>query len=249
MTLPLLGAGGSGFNPNDLSGIALGADVNSGMFREFNSQTTPSAVNDPVGSWVPLIGPTLNSTTNNNRMTRRTVDGKNRLQADGLDDLLKTDDPTFIGNFAGLNKPFTVALWLQWLSLAASGNPWGFTSTSTTVPFTMLQNNTTPAYSRNRRNDANQANSSLDGTPNLLPHSYIATFDGSSWVQYVDGATVGSPLAITSGTCTFTRFAIGILSRTVDQTPFNGYLGNVYVYNRVLTAQEITDVSAYLLAN
>jgi hypothetical protein len=236
------------FKPKDLTGLQLWLDPYEGLYQETGSPTTLAGNTEPVGSWVPRIGPTLHSLTDARRPTRQTVNGRVRVSFDGTDDFLLTDDSTFLSLFAGTDKPCTVAFGLQVGSVAVSNCPWAFASMSSPTPFMFLQTNTTPAYTRQRRNDANQNVSSNDGTPNTSYHSSIFVMDGVNINHYIDGVVIGSPLAISSGAATFTRLAIGCLSRsTGDATFYSGYIGHFCFWNRALTPCEITKLNKFLI--
>jgi hypothetical protein len=226
-------------------------DPGVGTFQETSSPTTASGITDPVGSWVDrLAGITLSSTNDSKRPTKQVVAGKPRISFDGVDDFLKTDDASFIANFAGTDKPCTIAFGIHVGSLAASGCQWGFASNASATPFMFLQTNTTPRYTRQRRNDAGQNSSSNDGTPDTNYHSSIYVMDGTNINHYIDGVVVGSPLAISSGAATFTRLAIGCLSRFgSDSTFYNAYIGHFCVWNRALTTGEIAQVNKYLISH
>jgi hypothetical protein len=113
------------FKPTDLPGLELFLEVGRGFFQETDSPTTPSEPTPVVGSWVPVVGPTISAIADNRRLTRQTVSGKIHVQCDGLDDFFKPDDTNFIALFTGTDKPFPVALNFQFLDVTTAGTaPW-----------------------------------------------------------------------------------------------------------------------------
>jgi len=90
--------------------------------------------------------------------------------------------------------------------------------------------------------DNPDGNAEIDGNVNVANsawHHIVCIYDGSYIRLYVDG-TAATPVAF-SYTITYNaanRFCIG--TREVDDNYYTGYIRNVGVYNRALTADEVT---------
>lgn len=79
------------------------------------------------------------------------------------------------------------------------------------------------------------------GTVDTNPHIFRAVYNTTSSVLYKDGTSIISGNA---GSNTLTGLTLG--ANNAGATNFDGFLGEIIVYNKVLSTTEVTQVQTYL---
>ncbi|MGR3218839.1 MAG: hypothetical protein ACUZ8H_03350 [Candidatus Anammoxibacter sp.] len=178
--------------------------------------------------------PTTNSSTQNN---------KNILEFDGGDYLVSP-----LGSmFSGSDKPFTIFT----MSLNTSGAAkyiWNAGRASASEPLIGLRYEA-DGFDVLKRDDASvlvekTGGSNVDGTPEIL----TVACAGTTISLNKNSTVVYTAQAFDVGTTTIDQFTIGALNIGGSQSNFlTGKIGEIVVYDRLLSAVEIADIEFEML--
>lgn len=236
------------FVPTDISGLTLWLDYMQGTYTT-SLMTVPSIVGGPVGGWTDLSGNDYHATELVNMPTLQD-DG---IEFDGVNDVLRVARMT--GQF-GAGFSYFVAASVADARAAGTQILWGATQATPSRQYFNQQFSSVGVFlSRISENDVNKdttLNTFDDGTSAMFLSS--ATANPSGNLQgYFNGSAVGTPAAL--GALTWANIATAIA-----EAPFLGCRNNggtpgsftactikaLLIYNRPLTATELTQVHRYL---
>jgi len=228
----------SGFNPATISGIVHWWDANDSSSLLFNSGF--------VESWTSKAGTktVASQSTANNRPATTTVNGKTAIQFDGSNDgfnftgTAATDETWIIAAAQAVDQSGTRAL----VSDGGNGDGVNIARGSTARLVDTSWGNSTEGTGRLRPAYA---------TPNTVPFGpavlSVVRSSAAGGFVFIDGtqrisAVNGASSFTTSNSVTIQR--IGYLASSVFQ--FQGWIGEILLYNRALSATERLKIERYL---
>lgn len=85
------------------------------------------------------------------------------------------------------------------------------------------------------------------GTANTNAHCLLCRFNGTTVDAWVDNTQIINNLGLDVGVTTPTQFALGMLPRNTNTSFFDGYIGEVALWNRALTNTECGTVRTALI--
>lgn len=250
-------SGGRAFSPLSLSPTAyLRAAALDTLFQEVAGETAVSEAEDTVGAWNDLSANGFDLTAAADDATRPLwhPDGgaggaSPYVLLDGTDDYLFR--AASIGAYAAGASSWFVAVRgnpavirrLAAEGSSASDNPiydlLQARQTTASTGSVFIQND---AASTIVNDDEDVQLNAFDNTDNV----YGVVDDGSSITGYLDGVA-SEPISYTrSGTLTLNRFAVGALLRASPALFFAGRVYALVIVNRVLTADEIANLTTSL---
>jgi hypothetical protein len=199
---------------------------------------------DPLNAWPDLSGlgnhATQSTPTNQPAVKTGIVNGRPVVRfASASSQYLKAD--TLAAALGGSDVPFT-AVWVGRLADTPGSNyAWfGLGRSSTANPLHYGLSNGSGLLLGQRRDDAATSKSTTaTGTLDTAAHVFAHVFWGTTLDQLVDGAgSTGNDLDV--GTITFDQFALGTLNRTTAANFLNGDLAFFGLWNRALSARELS---------
>jgi hypothetical protein len=216
----------TGFNPKSISGLDMWLDANDSA-----SVTLDSAA---VSEWKDKAkGSVFAQTTPNNRPTLTTINGKTALLFDGTTDTLSCVDPF---------TTFPLSMFFVQRIVAATN--FGMTYTvGGSNDFNLRQNGTTGQLQIQMTSTAAGYSSTVLSTTvaQLISVVYQSTAENS--VAYLNGtALTPTSGAFSQPTLSGTHF-IGSRNASFH---FNGYVGEILIYGKTVTATERAKIHQYL---
>lgn len=234
----------SGFSPRQIAGLAAWWD---------STDNSTITTDTGVSAWVDKVnGYTLDQATGANQPTLSTINGKQAFDYNGSSQFLEADDAGLIAEANGASVNDTTIFYvgeIDAVSSSAYGVAFGSTDDGTPV-YAVLQPIQSGSvwrvfYRGDDNNNQTLVSSTAqysNGTPYVLAQS-----TASSIVGRANGAEVVSASNTASGdTMLTTRLGVGALARTSVSNYWNGRIGDVLIYNRVLTTAEIQRVERWL---
>jgi hypothetical protein len=216
----------TGFNPKSISGLDMWLDAND------SGTLTPST--GPVSEWRDKAkGSVFAQLDFNNRPTLTTINGKTALLFDGSNDTLSCVNPftTFplsmffvqrIVSFSNFGMTYTVG----------SSNDFNLRQNGTTGQLQIQMTSTAAGY----------ASTTLSTTAaQLISVVYDSTAANS--VAYLDG-TARTPTS--GGFSQPTLSGTHYIGSRAGSFPFNGYIGEILVYSKTVSATERAKITQYL---
>jgi len=212
-------AGLQRFIPTD--GLVLYLDGNN-----TNKQVmTASTAND-------ISGNNYNGTLTNGVALAR--DGQRSFSFDGTNDYIRVDG-TILQDSGG-----TINIWFKPLGLPPSGfTSYIFAAVGTNSDRYYLVVNNNASFSVCRGNP----NVCIGGSVNTLNvwYNFTMTWDSTNFSRYLNGVQQGVTTSYTASGTT-TTFIIGGYTSPLGTQVFNGNIGQVRIYNRPLTATEVSTI-------
>lgn len=236
------------FDPRDIRGLTLWLDYRNGVYTD-TAMTTRATVGQTVKGWADRSGNGYHATEATNPPTLAS-DG---LAFDGTNDVLRVARMT--GQFGGGFSWFIVAQ-------ASDGRPasniaiWGASTNSSVDAYFWDAIETNGTQRPQIFVDGGQFSTNMgalaDGQSGVFMHSFIAT-PASTATGYVNGTQTGTPANISAATW-------ANIAGAVPETPFigaknqggnpsvffTGTIRTLLIYNRPLTATELTQVHRYI---
>lgn len=168
--------------------------------------------------------------------------------ADGVTLNGTTDYVKAVADFRSGDSLGTVTAWIKHTS-GTAGAVWAAADEATTSRFMIFFVSSSDGLSLQQQDGAGLDTISTDTTPitNATWHHVAISSNGSRWLIYVDGFVVAHSVntGADSGdwfadTSAVDNFTIGVRVRTTPSTFFNGSIQEPHVYDRELSAAEIT---------
>jgi hypothetical protein len=233
----------SGFNPKTIAGLSAWWDSTD------NSKITTDT---GVSAWVDKVnGYTLAQSIGANQPTISSINGKQAFDYNGSTQVLTSTDAGLVALATGASVPPTTIFYVVRIDVAGQVFPVVFGNTSNAAPFySAIHPDGGSLWRTSYRNNA----SSIVNTNSTAQYAastpyVIATSTSSDIVGRVNGAQVVSASSTAAaGAITVNVLAVGALVRTSAASFLNGQVGDVLIYNRVLTASEIQRVERWLSA-
>ena len=229
------------FNPTDIDGCVLWLDGADGSSMTL-SGTTVTQWNDKSGN-----GNSTTTTTGTSTWTASAINGLNAVQFNSASWFLGPSVNNgavvtvfAVGTMTGGNSGTGARTdTLRMVSLATP-SVHDYASTLTTCAI-IRYGTTTSIYAY--RTGTGDLSTGVVGLS--TPFIACSQYDGTNHTMYVNG-TAGTPVA-TSGNFGYTTYGIGC-DPALDNTPWNGFVGEVIIYNAALTTQQRQQVEGYLAA-
>jgi len=231
------------FNPKAINGLAAWWDAD-----DDSTITTDTG----VSAWVDKAnGYTLSQSTGANQPTLSTINGRQAFDFNGSSQLLSSTDAGLVAEGAtasGVNA--TTIFYVAEFDAALQSLPvaWGSSSNETPVysALHILSNNLWRTFYRD--SSVQVVVSSTEAFSTATPY-IVATQTDSNIVGRVNGSqVVTASVEGTSGSLAPTQLAVGALLRSTATSFVNGRIGDVLIYNRVLTTAESQSVERWLAA-
>lgn len=215
----------SGFNPKQISNLAIWLDG--------NDASTITLVSSAVSEWKDKAsGKVFAQTTANNRPTLTTINGKTALAFDGSNDTLSCVDPFT-----------TYPLSMFFVQRLVAHTNFGMTYTvGASNDFNLRQNGTSGLLQVQMTSTAAGYGTTLStSTAQLISIVYESTAANS--VLYLDGtALVPTAGSFSQPTLSGTHW-IGTRN---GGFPINGYIGEILIYSKTVSASERSRITQYL---
>jgi len=237
----------SGFDPRRIAGLV-------GWWDSTDNATI--ATDTGVTSWSDKSGNgyTLTQGTGANQPTVSSIGGRQAFLFNGSAQFLSSSNAGLsgVGTSTGANVPNLTCFYACQISAAHLGIAVAWGSNTSDAPFhgPIHPTNVGGSVWRTsyRSNDSGTTFVNSTATYATATPLVIATAqNNSAIVGRVSGTEVLSPAPLGAiGPTTTSRFAVGALLRNSAAVFFNGRIGDVVVYNRVLSASEITRVERWL---
>jgi hypothetical protein len=220
----------SGFNPRQIAGLSAWYDASVA-----SSLTLTSGF---VSQWDDLSGSGLHLTqaTEANRPGTGTINGKTAVDFDGSNDLMQVTADVFPGTLmvVGSLDSIAASAMAAFAADAATNSANAFWISS-------------PAQWRLVGFDASiPASYAHSGGTALASQPVLATvLHGASNVSRIDGAPLAGTTNVTGGNTQGVTVGARVISGS-PSTLWNGQIGEVLLFNRVLTASEVSKAESYL---
>jgi hypothetical protein len=192
---------------------------------------------------LPARTPVLSRNLATNRVAVR--DMGTALRFDGVDDEVAIDGVvTALGNI--MENPFTVSAWFRTTSTAQQ-TIMSMGRTTNVNPYLILDigQGTAGKLRITTRDDTGAGDSAettaISGNNGYFGH-LVGVKNATGLYLYYKGQLVASDLSVTTGTATLNCANIGVLERTTKSGFFNGIIDEPRIWNRALTAQEVSDL-------
>jgi hypothetical protein len=238
----------SGFDPRRISGLAAWWDSTD------NSKITTST---GVSAWVDKSANayTVSQGTGANQPSISSINGRQAFGYNGSSQFLNSASSGLaaIGTTSTNAAPTYTAFYVASFSGLQLTIPCGWGNSTSAVPFHAAIHPTNSGnvffWRGSYRTDANssQFDSGTGSLTSATPYVVSSRLSSAGIVGRANGTQVVS-LAVPSGNLAVTvdRFAVGALLRDTALLFVNGQIGDVLIYNRVLSAAEITAVERWL---
>lgn len=163
---------------------------------------------------------------------------------DGVSNYLSCDDIS--ANFSNVNINLSIFLVMSFTSQTSTVVA-SFSQSISSSPLLRISNNN---YYTNLTT-AGGNNASLQTTnrrtlPNM-PNLFAYTFNGSNVLAYVNGVYQETTDFSALGPLFFNQFSVGAITRGAPQSFFQGYVGELIIFDRALTAEETSAINKYLM--
>ena len=221
----------SGFNPKTISGLSAWYDAS-----VTSSVTLTSGF---VSQWSDLSGNAINlsQSTEANRPGIATVNGRQAIDFDGSNDNLNTTTEVTPGTVFNVHiVDSTVAQLVYGVQSGA-----GATLRSANLVFSSLGEYRSQSVASSF--NAGFSGGSRTANPRIVVH----TFSGTAVAGRLDGAAFGGATSTTGGNTNGVWLGIRNINGTLS-LPMDGKICEHLIYNRVLSADEISLVERYLAA-
>lgn len=222
---------------------AAASASDSTKFRLFNGLVGYWTMNE--SSWNGTSGEVKDSSVNSNNGTAQngaTTTSSSKYSYAGSFD--GSNDYVSIPHNSGLNSMQTVSAWIKTNSQNTVQSIVQKKQAATGGQYYALyidSNNNVTFYI----NGATAGNGASTPTNSITTGTWtfvVGTYDGSTIKTYINGQSSGTPVSLTAGDYSNSNnFYIGIHASTTAQK-FNGTMDEVRVYNRALSADEVTQL-------
>jgi hypothetical protein len=231
----------SGFNPRQIAGLAAWWDSTDNS--TITTDTGVSAWRDKVNSY------TLSQSTGANQPTLSTINGKQAFDYNGSTQFLLSSAAGLAAEGTGASAvndttifyvlvPDTVA--------AMQAVMWG-SSTDANPVYAAIAPHTGSVWRTFYRPVSSGVFVSSTATYSTATPYVVATLTSGSIIGRVNGGEVINTSNTQSAVgLSVNQFAVGALARTTIANLLDGRIGDVLVYNRVLTAAEVQRVERWL---
>lgn len=177
------------------------------------------------------------------------INGRQSYEGRAAQQLIGTEPAVCAAVESG--DPFTVIFTAQNFTLSNNLAIFGFGGTVNSSRTRTFGQNTTGAgrWAAVSISDAVVSVSSVSGgATDLLPHRHAWVCTGTTMGDRVDDSAYDPALATAHnvGTLTQTKWGLGCRPDLTPDQQYSGYIGDVLVYNRQLTAGELTQVDEWL---
>jgi hypothetical protein len=229
----------SGFDPRRIAGLVAWFDSTD------NSKITTDT---GVSVWTDKAnGYTLEQSTGANQPTLSTIGGAQAFSYNGSSQFLRSTSAGLVGTPNGTGiKPYTGFVVAQRATAANSCAAGFFSSASNGIMSNFAETRTGFFLALRHGITAQFVPSSAIGYAANTP-AVINSVIASTYVMRSNGAQILSTASTTTAdNMTCNRFTVGVLDRSSISDYYSGLVGDVLIYNRVLTATEIATVEKYL---
>jgi hypothetical protein len=232
----------TGFDPRRIAGLA-------GWWDSTDNSTITTSTG--VSSWADKSGNgyTLTQGTGANQPTLSTINGKQAFDYNGSSQFLSSTAAGLVAFASGADRPPLTFFAVSVSNVTDAGRyVAAFASTVNVQPIHASMHPFTSAQWRGfyRPNAVLQTVPTSTATYSTSVAYVVSTAVGSSYVGRANGTEVINVSNDATGQIDCDRFGVGVLARGTPIGYTNGLIGDVLVYNRVLTTAEIQKVEGYL---
>jgi hypothetical protein len=228
----------TGFNPRSISGLAAWWD---------STDNSTITTDTGVSAWVDKVnGYTLAQSTGANQPTLSSINGKQAFSYNGSSQFLSSTTSALValGTAVSAVKPTTIFYVLR-LNATATTVPVGWASSTSFNPvYAAIHAMNTGLWRTFYRDDAGGFITTSSTASYATSTNYVlSTKTAGTIVGRVNGQQVISTSNTSSSAAlTATQFAVGALLRDTASLYVNGLIGDVLIYNRVLTLAETQNI-------
>jgi hypothetical protein len=232
----------TGFDPRRIAGLA-------GWWDSTDNSTIITSTG--VSSWADKSGNgyTLTQGTGANQPTLSNINGKQAFAYNGSSQFLSSTAAGLVAFASGADRPPLTFFAVSVSNVTDAGRyVAAFASTVNVQPIYSSMHPSTSAQWRGfyRPNAVLQTVPTSTATYSTSVAYVVSTAVGSSYVGRANGTQVINASNDATGQIDCDRFGVGVLARGSPIGYTNGLIGDVLVYNRVLTTAEIQRVERWL---
>lgn len=232
----------SGFDPRRIAGLVGWWD---------STDNSKIVTDTGVSSWADKSGNgyTLTQSTGANQPTLSNINGRQAFEYNGSSQFLESTAAGLVAMATGADRPpLTFFLVLASDTNNAARHCAAFRSTTSSNPFyASIRPGTSAQWGGiYRANAATQIVPTSTATYSASVPYVVTTAVGSSYVGRANGTEVINASNTVTGQIDCNRFAVGAAAAAAAANYTDGLIGDVLIYNRVLSASEITRVERWL---
>lgn len=245
--LTLFGSATTLSSPLDNPGCIFWVPPNPDSFRDDSGGLI--ADTELVGTWLDSSGNGNNATmTASSSAPSYQTNIQNSLPMvlfDGVDNILNCNGVAT--SLQGEDTPYTIAMVFKKVGNVGIQVAFGVGRTVSTNPFIRV-GTTTNSFLVGRRDDATGGAGDEDagGAVGTSPRVFAVRYNGTTVDAYTENTLILNAVAQNVGVLTLNIAALGALPRAAPVNFFNGYLGEVILYNSALSDTRFVNTINYL---